>query len=242
LSTQYKSDRQVHLAGDPPAQIKGGEEEMNIRKGFSALALALLAVTAMLVVGAASAIAAQKLCKKNEKICKAENRYLAGTTVKGTATNTRFTLEPLIGGLPKFVEINCTGATLQVKTKENEGLVELKVTMEVMTFTGCTSPQSETCTVKQIKPTPTGGFIGSETGNGKLETNYEIELNCKNVTYQCVYTSQGAIKALGGNPGVLEAGPEIERVANLSGNCPSVTNWTGKYVLSAPIGEIWFTN
>jgi hypothetical protein len=215
---------------------------MDIRKSLGGLAIAVLAVMGMLAVGAASATAAQKLCKKNEAVCKAENRYLSGTTVKGEATNTKFTLEPLIGGVPTFVEINCTGAILQMKTKENEGEPELQVTMETMSFAGCSSPQAETCSVKQIRAGLTGGFIGSGTGNGKLETNGEIELKCTNVTFQCVYTSQGAIRALGGNPGVLEAGPEIERVANPSGNCPSVTNWTGKYVLSAPIGEIWFTN
>lgn len=215
---------------------------MKIRKALTGLTVAMLAAMGMLAVGAASANAAQKLCKENEAVCKAENRYLAGTSVKGEATNTKFTLEPIIGGMPKFIEIKCTGAVLQMKTEENEGAVELEVDMETMSFTGCSSAQAETCSVTQVNIALAGGFIGSATGNGTLETNGELKIECKNPNFVCVYKSQGALAALGGNPGAIEAAAQIARLPNQPGNCPSLTNWSGKYTLSAPAGKIFFTN
>lgn len=216
---------------------------MTIRRNFGGLAVATLAVTGMLAVGAASASAATKLCKANEATCKAGNSWLMGTAIKGEATNTKITLEPIIEGKFVFIEITCGSATLQGKTAVNEGVgaATLKVTMEGMAFANCSSKQAETCTVTQSNIALEGGFFGTATGNGSFETNAELKIKCTKPNFECLYTSQGAMKALGGFPGVIEAGPELEKVPGGPENCPSVANWTGKYVLSAP-EKVWFTN
>ncbi|HXQ89058.1 MAG TPA: hypothetical protein VN733_05400 [Solirubrobacterales bacterium] len=216
---------------------------MKIRNGLGGLAVAAFAIAALLGVGAASASAAHKMCKSNEPMCKAGNNWMAGTSVKGAATNTKITVEPIIEGKQTFIEITCGTANLQGKTAVNEGVgaATLKVTMESMTFGMCSSKQAETCTVTQSNIALEGGFFGTGTGTGTFETNAELTIKCTKPNFECIYTSQGALKAIGGMPGAIEAAGQMEQVPPAKENCPSVSNWSGKYVLSAP-EKVWFTN
>lgn len=215
---------------------------MRNRRGLHALALVLLAAAALLAVGPGAASAATKLCKSNEAVCKAGNNWLKETAIKGTATNTAITVEPIIEGKQTFIEVTCGSATLAGKTDANEGVggAALPVKMEGMTFVTCSSKQAETCTVTQSNIALEGGFFGTATGSGSFETNAELHIKCTKPNFECWYTSQGAMGAIGGFPGAISAGPNLERIPPSKETCPSVSNWVGKYVLSMP-EKVWFT-
>lgn len=213
---------------------------MKHRALLSVLAIAGLAATGMLAVGAAPASAATKLCKVKEAVCMGANIWPAMTPFAGAATNTKVTIEPKIEGKFVFIEITCTNAALKGKTKQKETPVEIEVTMETMTFEGCSSKQAEGCSVEAVNEAFAAGFLGTMTGNGTFETNIELRISCENPAYECIYSGGGALRAIGGNPGAIEAAQTIARIAGPPETCPSLANWTGKYPLSEP-KPIWFT-
>ena len=213
---------------------------MDIRKGLYAMAVAMLAATALLVVGAASASATTKLCKAKEAVCMGANIWPAMTPFAGAATNTKVTIEPKIEGKFVFIEITCTNAALKGKTKQKETPVEIEVTMETMSFAGCSSKQAEGCSVEAVNEAFAAGFFGTASGNGTFETGLQLVVSCEKPAYECIYSGGGALKALGGNPGAIEAAQTIARIAGPPETCPSNANWSGKYTLSEP-KPIWFT-
>jgi len=212
---------------------------MNARRSLAGMIAALFAVGCLFAITAASASAVSKLCKVKEVNCKVVNMWNANTVFKGEATDTKVTIEPIIEGKFVLIEITCTGSVLKAKTTANEG-AQVPANGETLTFAGCSSKQAETCSVAAVNQNFAGGFIGSPTGSGTFETNIVLVIKCAKPKVECTFAAGGAMQAIGGNPGSLQAAATLELIANGSENCPSVASWTGKYVLSEP-KPIWFT-
>lgn len=208
---------------------------MNIRKGLTGLAIAMLAVTAMLTTTVAPASAA-KLCKNNEAVCKAENTYAGGTTYEGTATNTKFFLEPMIGGMFVKVTVLCAEAGMFGQTLAKEG-EPLPGKIELMIFEGCETAEKAACEVWAVEQPYFGGFIPSGAGGGAYFPEVEFRIECKKPEINCRYRHPEApLIFFGGNPAAIEAKEiTLDRVI-MAGekNCPSVMKWWGKYTLGTP--------
>jgi hypothetical protein len=211
---------------------------MNIRRSLIGMAVSVLAVTGLLAIGAGPASAAlTKLCGAAEETCAPINVKPALQEVKSEATDTKIWLEPIIEGKFVFIEITCGKAVLNFRTNAKEGN-PLNVTPLATSFATCSSKQAETCTVS---PEPWTGFLSHLGGlNAQFETTVQLNLACAKPKFECRYGGGEAMKAFGGNPAAIQVNKNMTWIAGAKETCPSLANWTAKYVVSFP-KPLYFT-
>jgi hypothetical protein len=154
------------------------------------------------------------LCKVHEEPCKEAN------LVKTINTSTE---QPLL-------KVKYSGKDYAITCKESSASASVgelgtpqKITIEKLTWTGCTIPGGKACTIESIK----NGIlylykIGLNIGKATSSTN-EIEASCADPGFTCVFASEpklrieGAGHTGGTGNGMFESNePELE---NVEGDC-----------------------
>jgi hypothetical protein len=204
---------------------------MKYLKMLGLAAVAALALTA--VLGAGSASAATFLCKTNANPC--PEHYPTGTAFSGS-------LEPGLHStlITNLGHVTCKKSAVSGKTTTTEGHGEITS----LTYTECTDPFGNPCTVKAVNlpytvdiTTTTAGVVNSNglmtvtpkaggTGNPGAIVECGSFMNCK-------FTSSALkLHVTGGAPATLFANKvPLNREG---GFCPSESFWDASYNITAP--------
>jgi hypothetical protein len=210
---------------------------MRLIKAFGLVAMAAIAAMAML--GAASAVASENtsLCKIHQEPCAEANRaktvhFVAGTTVLKTSILTVLCLSSLVKG-----EVEGTG----LATAPNP----LGVKVTELLWNNCGSnTEHNNCEVKNLK-LPLFDVLKTALNLGTaIALGPEVLVKCGE-SLHCVYggkevkgfTVEGALHTTGAGHGMFTA-TELE-VPFVSGFlCPSVSKWTALY---EPLEHLFIT-
>jgi hypothetical protein len=204
---------------------------MKYLKMLGLAAIAALALTA--VLGAGSASAATFLCKTKANPC--PEHYPIGTVISASLeTGTHAVLTTNLG------KITCKKSTVTGKTTTTEGHGEITG----LTFSECTDPFNNPCTVKAVNlpytadiATATAGVVN---GNGTMTVtpkaggtgNPGATVECGSFM-NCKFTSTAiALDVIGNAPAkVIASNEPLNREGGL---CPSESFWDAEYTVTQP--------
>jgi hypothetical protein len=204
---------------------------MKYLKMLGLAAIAALALTA--VLGAGSASAATFLCKTNANPC--PEHYPTGTVISASLEpGFHATLTTNLGN------ITCKKSTVTGKTTTTEGHGEITA----LTFTECTDPFGNPCTVKAVNLPYTVDITtttaGTANGNGTMTVtpkaggtgNPGATVECGSFM-NCKFTSAAlALDVTGGAPATIHANKvPLNREG---GFCPSESFWDASYTVTQP--------
>jgi hypothetical protein len=212
------------------------------------------AVSAMALVGASSALAAEStaLCKVNKAACPEASIYPSGTVVKGQLKKQTASLEENLKNVKPSVllgpglveEVKCwestaSGTTTTGKVKEGP----VTGTLESLTFSHCFHKSGAECTVTinklgTLSLQKTGANVGEAKVNGVLAT---VVCGISPIVFECIYkTEELPMTAKGTGP----SGEVAELIANhaklvlenpLTGiGCPSEGLFDAEYEITQP--------
>jgi hypothetical protein len=201
---------------------------MKYLKMLGVAAVAAMALTA--VLGAGSASAATFLCKTSANPC--TEHYPSGTAISASlVTGTTARLTTNIG------TVTCKKSTVGGKTTSTEAHGEITS----LTFTECTDPFGNPCTVKAVNTpytasaatavagTPNGSgtmTISGKAGNPGATVECGSWMNCKFTNSPIV------LDVTGGAPAKIVASKEA--LNREGGICPAESFWDAEYTVTAP--------
>jgi hypothetical protein len=204
---------------------------MKYLKMLGLAAVAAMALTALL--GAGSASAATFLCKAELKEEKCAEHYPSGTAISASlVTGTTARLTTNIG------TVTCKKSTVGGKTTSTEAHGEITS----LTFTECTDPFGNPCTVKAVNTPYTASaataVAGTPTGNGTMTISTKsagppgATVECGS-WMNCKFTNSPIVlDVIGGAPAKIIASKET--LNREGGFCPSESFWDAEYTVTAP--------
>jgi hypothetical protein len=220
---------------------------MKYLKMLGLAAIAALALTA--VVGAGSAAANAKLCKKAISPCPAGEAYPAGTKISASLkTKTHAQLTTSLG------TITCTKSAVAGETTQESGN-PLHGVITAVSFEGCTLASTACTVTPQNLPYTATGTAGATVGNGTLTVERsrtktengtideggrpQAAVQC-GVLINCTFGSGDISFAVtGGAPAQGAVNQSLEREGGL---CPSTSTWEAEYTVTSPSPLFIVTN
>jgi hypothetical protein len=199
---------------------------MRYLKNLGLIALAVTAFTS--AVGAGSASAAV-LCKTKASPC--PEHYPVGTAMSGslrTGTTSRVT--------STFGTITCQKSTFAGKQTQTTAHGEITS----FTFSECTGPAGQACTMKAVNLPWTYAGTASGSGNGTIAVTARtgglspgFSADCGS-WMNCTFTmSSFSFAFFGGAPAILSV-VNTTPIATSGFPCPAQIAWEAEYVLTAP--------
>jgi hypothetical protein len=211
--------------------------------------LLITAVTAMALIGASSALAAEStaLCKVSTSPCPEKSIYPSGTAVKAqllhqtasSAENLKNVSPSLLLGPGEVVEVRCWESSASGKT--TTGLVKegpVQGTLETLSFSHCFHKSGVGCTVTINKlGTLTLLKTGVNVGEAKV-TGVKATVVC-GVVFECVYKTEELPLSAKGTGSLGEVAELTAKQAKLTKEgigvgCPNEAFFDAGYEITEP--------